>query len=49
MLPDEAAQYVDTVVIGEAESVWGTVLKDFEKNFLGRKASKSKAKTKGKK
>ncbi len=37
MLPDEAAQYVDTVVIGEAESVWGTVLKDFEKNEMKKR------------
>ena len=37
MLPDEAAQFVDTVVIGEAESVWGTVLKDFEKNEMKKR------------
>lgn len=37
MLPDEAAQYVDTVVTGEAESVWGTVLKDFEKNEMKKR------------
>ena len=27
-LPEEAALHADTVVIGEAESVWGTVLRD---------------------
>lgn len=30
MLPDEALHYVDTVVIGEAESVWAKVITDFE-------------------
>jgi len=30
MLPEEALQYVDTVVIGEAESVWAEVIADFE-------------------
>jgi radical SAM superfamily enzyme YgiQ (UPF0313 family) len=30
MLPEEAQQYVDTVVIGEAESVWPKVIADFE-------------------
>lgn len=29
-LPDEAALYADTVVIGEAESVWGDVLRDIQ-------------------
>jgi len=37
MLPDEALQYVDTVVIGEAESVWGKVISDFENNTLQKK------------
>ena len=31
MLPEEAEQYVDTVVCGEAESVWAELLEDFEK------------------
>lgn len=31
MLPDEALLYVDTVVKGEAESIWATFLEDFEK------------------
>lgn len=34
MLPDEALQYMDTVVIGEAESVWKKVILDFENNKL---------------
>ena len=34
MLPDEALRFVDTVVIGEAESVWGKVIVDFEAGKL---------------
>jgi radical SAM superfamily enzyme YgiQ (UPF0313 family) len=34
MLPDEAIRFVDSVVIGEAESVWESVLRDFESNEL---------------
>jgi len=34
MVPDEAGKYIDVVVIGEAESIWGTVINDFEKNEL---------------
>lgn len=34
MLPDEAMQYVDVVVVGEAESVWGSVIDDFESGNL---------------
>jgi len=34
MLPDEALQYVDAVVIGEAESIWGKLICDFEVNSL---------------
>lgn len=30
MLPKEALEYVDTVVTGEAEAVWGKVIADFE-------------------
>jgi len=33
-LPQEALQYCDSVVVGEAESVWGEVVKDFENNSL---------------
>jgi radical SAM superfamily enzyme YgiQ (UPF0313 family) len=36
MLPDEAIQFVDSVVIGEAESVWQGLLHDFESNGLKR-------------
>jgi len=34
MLPDEALGYVDCVVTGEAESIWGQVISDFENNCL---------------
>ena len=34
MSPDEATQYADAVVIGEAESVWGEVISDFEAGKL---------------
>lgn len=36
MLPHEALQYVDTVVIGEAEGVWPKVIADFEVEKLKR-------------
>jgi radical SAM superfamily enzyme YgiQ (UPF0313 family) len=35
-LPDEALHYVDTVVIGEAETVWPKVISDFRRNNLHR-------------
>ncbi len=34
MMQEEAMTNVDTVVVGEAESVWGTILEDFENNRL---------------
>lgn len=34
MLPEEALNYVDAVVVGEAESVWPKVIEDFEKKRL---------------
>jgi radical SAM superfamily enzyme YgiQ (UPF0313 family) len=34
MLYDEAIQFVDSVVTGEADSIWQTLLHDFEKNEL---------------
>ena len=34
MLPDEALQYCDAVVCGEAESVWPELLRDFENGRL---------------
>ena len=37
MLPDEALQFVDSVVIGEAESVWETVIRDFESGELNKR------------
>lgn len=36
MMHDEAIRFVDSVVIGEAESVWQGLLHDFEKNQLKR-------------
>jgi radical SAM superfamily enzyme YgiQ (UPF0313 family) len=34
MLPDEALQYADAVVIGEVEGIWNKVIEDFENNRL---------------
>jgi len=34
MCPDEASRFVDSVVIGEAESVWLQVIRDFEAGTL---------------
>lgn len=34
VLPEEALQYCDSIVIGEAESVWAEVIKDFESKAL---------------
>ncbi|HKZ51157.1 MAG TPA: cobalamin-dependent protein, partial [Dehalococcoidia bacterium] len=34
VLPEEALQYCDAVVVGEAEPVWGTLLEDFERDRL---------------
>ena len=34
MLPDEALQYADAVVIGEVEGIWKQVIEDFESNRL---------------
>lgn len=36
MCPEDALQYCDTVVIGEAEEVWGRLLKDAEEDCLKR-------------
>ncbi len=36
MVPDESLQYVDSVVLGEAEPIWGQVIKDFESGNLQR-------------
>jgi radical SAM superfamily enzyme YgiQ (UPF0313 family) len=30
MLPEEATKYVDSVVVGEAESIWSQIIDDFE-------------------
>lgn len=37
ILPEEALQYADSVVIGEAEGVWKTLLEDFQNGNLKRK------------
>ncbi len=37
ILPDEALQYADCVVVGEAEGVWETLIKDLENNNLKKK------------
>ena len=37
MLRDEALQYCDSVVIGEAEGIWAKVLADFENRSLQKK------------
>ncbi len=37
MMPEEALCYVDTVVTGEAEMVWGQVIQDFENNNLQKR------------
>jgi len=37
ILPDEALQYADCVVVGEAEGVWEKLLEDFQKNDLQKK------------
>jgi len=36
MLPDETARFVDAVVVGEAESVWPGLLRDFDAGDLKR-------------
>jgi radical SAM superfamily enzyme YgiQ (UPF0313 family) len=36
MMPEEAFNYCDTVVVGEAEGVWPTVLDDFEAGTMKR-------------
>lgn len=36
MCPDEALQYCDSVVVGEAENIWSTVLRDAETGELKR-------------
>jgi len=37
ILPEEALEHADCVVIGEAEGVWETLLKDFQNNELKEK------------
>jgi len=37
MRPDEAVQYADSIVVGEAEAVWSKVLADFEEDKLKKR------------
>jgi radical SAM superfamily enzyme YgiQ (UPF0313 family) len=37
MLPEEALNYADSVLIGEAEEIWPQVIKDFENNCLAER------------
>ncbi len=37
MLPEEALNHADSVVVGEAEGIWGKVIKDFEAGRMARK------------
>lgn len=37
VLPEEAVNYVDSIVIGEVENIWTTIISDFEKGQLKRK------------
>ncbi|MFH0867318.1 MAG: radical SAM protein [Bacteroidota bacterium] len=37
LLPDEALNYADTIVVGEAEEIWSRVICDFENNSVKRK------------
>lgn len=37
LLPEEALDYVDTVVVGEAEDIWPQIISDFEHNTIKRK------------
>ena len=41
VLPDEALLHADSVVIGEAEEVWETLLEDFQNGKLQKKYNKS--------
>lgn len=41
MLPEEASQHADAVVIGEAEGIWLNLIKDFKANKLQREYRQS--------
>lgn len=34
LLPDEAAEFADAVVVGEAEEIWPKIIEDFKNNNL---------------
>ena len=42
MLPEEAAQHADAVVIGEAEEIWQQVIEDAEKSHLKKYCKQDK-------
>lgn len=37
LMPDEASQYADTIVVGDADDVWHTLLDDLEKGQLKKR------------
>ena len=37
VMPDEALQFCDSIVVGEGESIWGSVVRDFEAGALRKK------------
>jgi len=43
LMPEEAGEHSDAVVIGEAENVWGDVLEDFKRGSLKRTYESNKA------
>ena len=36
IMPEEASQHADAIVVGEAEGIWGDVIEDFKANKLRR-------------
>ena len=37
MVPEEALHFADSIVIGEAENIWGQVISDFENNRMAQR------------
>lgn len=46
VLPDEALEHADAIVVGEAEAVWASLLQDFENGALNRSYISAEAKPK---
>ncbi len=42
VMPEEASQHADAIVVGEAEGIWGDVIEDFKANKLRRIYRKNK-------